>query len=219
MLEYELTADGIARGSWRIQLVIDHERPTRYRATTFGPDGEVHAAISQDPVKQRRMQLMRVDNRNYIVDVTPVPNPMLSMPQMAQALAETAITMMQATSDQKLTVVEGSEGRRYVIEVPPVAATNAAATLDLHRARTVVSASDFRIQEFEAAGTLLKQPFSISFRLLQHVVLSGLVQMSPDPFELQTAPGDVVLQGAPSDHPFDEMLTAVIRELARSRAF
>ena len=220
MLEYELTADGIARGSWRIQLVVDHERPTRYRATTFGPDGQVQAAISQDPVKQRRMQLVRIDNRNYVVDVTPVPNPMLSMPQMAQALAETVITMMQATSDQKLTVVDGPEGRRYVVEIPPIAPpASAAPTLDLHRGRTVVSANDFRIQEFEAAGTLLKQPFSISFRLLQHVVLSGSVQMSPDPFELQTGPGDVVLQGVPSDHPFDELLTTLVRELARSRTF
>lgn len=219
MLEYELTTDGVARGSWRIQLVVDHERPTRYRATTFGPDGQVQAAISQDPVKQRRMQLVRIDNRSYVVDVTPVPNPMLSMPQMAQALAETAITMMQATSDQKLTIVDGPEGRRYVVEVPPIAATSASATLDLHRGRTVVSADDFRIQEFEAAGTLLKQPFAISFRLLQHVVLNGSVPMSPDPFELQAEPGDVVLQGVPSDHPFEELLTTLARELARSRTF
>jgi hypothetical protein len=216
VLEYELVADGIARGSWRIHLVIDHERPTRYRATTLGPDGEILAAISQDPVRQRRAQLVRVDGRNYVVRVTPVPNPMLSLPQMAQALAETAITMMQATSDQKLTVVEGPEGRRYVIEIPPVTATNAAATLDLQRARTVVGGTDFRIHEFEAAGTLLKQPFSISFRLIQHMTLGG---MTPDPFELQAGPEDVVLEGVATDHPFDELLTTIVRELARSRTF
>lgn len=219
ILEYELMADGIARGSWRIHLVIDHDQPTRYRAITFGPDGEIQAAISQDPVRQRRAQLFRVDGRNYIVNVTPLPKPILSLPQMATALAETVITMMQATSDQKLTVVEGPEGRRYVIEIPPLMATNTVATLDLQRARTVVSANDFRLQEFEASGTLLKQPFSISFKLLQHLVLGGNVQMTPDPFELQTGPGDVVLEGVPTDHPFEEALITIIRELARSRTF
>jgi hypothetical protein len=219
MLEYELVADGIARGSWRIHLVIDHERPTRYRAMTFGPDGEVQAAISQDPVRQHRSQLFRVDGRNYIVNVTPLPNPMLSLPQMATALAETVITMMQATSDQKLALVEGPSGKQYVIEIPPMPPSKSVATLDLHRARTVVGASDFRIHEFEAAGTLLRQPFSISFTLIQHVVLSGDVKMTPDPFELPRGPGDVVLEGVPTDHPFEEALTTIVRELARSRTF
>jgi len=220
VLEYELVSDGLANGSWRIHLVVDHDRPTRYRVTTLAADGEVVAAMSQDPVRQRRTQLVRVDGRNYVVNVAPVSNPMLSLPQMAQALAETTITMMQATTDPKLTVVDGPQGRRqYVVEMPPVTPTTTAATLDLHRARAVVSATDFRIREFEASGTLLKQPFAISFKLLQHLVLSGNVQMTPDPFELLPGPGDVVLEGVAAEHPFEELLTTLARELARARAF
>jgi len=213
---YDLSVSGIHEGAYRLELAIDHGQPARFRARTFTPDGVLVAAISQDPGTQRRSQLVRVDGRNYIVTVGSLPSPIVSAPQMAQALVETAITMMQATSDQKLTVVEGASGRRYVVEIPPVTPTTTATTLDLHRARVVVDAADYRILEFQAAGALLRQPFDVSFTLTSRVTSAAV---TPYPFELEPGPGDVVLHGIAADHPIDELLFTVVRELAAARNF
>ena len=96
--------------------------------------------------------------------MTSMHDALVSLPEMAQAQIETAITMMQATSDQKLTILDAPGGRQYVIQMPPVAPKTGAGTFDLYQARAVIDAGDFRIQEFEASGALLKQPYSVSFK-------------------------------------------------------
>src|SRR5438093_863087 len=78
----------------RIQQLIDRDRPSRYRLSNFGPDGALDSAISQDPAASRRTQLIRVDGRNYVINLTPVREPLLSLPQIAQAQIEAVITMM-----------------------------------------------------------------------------------------------------------------------------
>jgi hypothetical protein len=215
-LDYELVAEGIAHGAWRIEQLIDHDQPTRYRISTYLPDGTLHAALSQDPQRAQRSQLVRIDQRNYIVNVDSVRTPVLSLPQMGQALVETAVTMMQAASDQRLNVVDGPNGRRYVVEMPPVATSNGAATLELYRARVVVSDGDFRLHEFEASGALLRQPFTVSFKLLRQTVRTADAVPASE-FEIQPGPDDIVLNGAPSDEPVTELLTTLARELARSQ--
>lgn len=217
-LEYDLVVDGVAHGSWRIEQLIDHDRPTRYRVAAYGVHGVLEGALSQDPLRQRRSQLVHVDDRNYIVTVGSIPNPVLSLPQMAQAIVETAITMMLATSDQKLTVLDGPGGRQYVIEMPPVASTTTAATLDLQRARTVVDGADFRIQAFEATGALLRQPFAVSFKLIRRTVRPAS-EVPPSEFDIQPGPDDVVLEGVAADVPAGELLGTILRELARARSF
>ena len=168
MLEYELTMDGMTAGPVVIRQVIDRDNPHRYKVVSYGPDGAIATAVSQDPTTQRRSQLFRVDGTNYIVRVGAIHTPVLSIPQMAQALVETSIGIMQAKSDQQLTVEDGVNGRRYIVEIPPVTPSTPTATLDLFSARAVISGSDFRIQEFEATGALLRQPFSVSVKLLTH---------------------------------------------------
>lgn len=218
LLEYELLVDGPTQGAWRIEQLIDHEQPTRYRVSAYDGTGTLEAAFSQDPERQRRSQLVRVDGRNYIVSVGAVTNPVLAVPQMARALMETAVTIMQATSDQKLTVVAGPTGTEYVIELPAVTASTAAATpLDLHRARAVVAGADFHIREFEAAGTLLRQSFSVSFKLLRRSARPS-AEVPATAFEIQPGPGDVVLEGSAETEPMRELLTTIIRELAKARA-
>ena len=165
LLEYEVSMDGMSSGPVVIRQLIDRENPNRYKIASYAPDGVMRSAISQDPLTQRRAQLIHVDGTNYIVRAGVIRNPVLSFPQMAQALVETSIGIMQAKSDQQLTVEEGPNGRRYVIEIPPVTPKNPATTLDIFGARAVISGVDFRIQEFEASGALLKQPYSVSFKL------------------------------------------------------
>jgi hypothetical protein len=215
MLEYEVAMDGMTPGPVVIRQVIDRDDPNRYRVASYMPDGTIATAISQDPIAQRRSQLFHVDGTNYIVRVAGIHKPVLSIPQMAQALVETSIGIMQAKSDQQLTVEDGPDGRRYVIEIPPVTPSTPATTLDIFGARAVISGGDFRIQEFEATGTLLRQPFSVSVKLRTHRLL-GPSADSPG-FEIEAGPADVVLEGQAADDPATELLTTVLRELGKAR--
>jgi hypothetical protein len=213
-LEYEVAMDGMTSGPVVIRQVIDRDNPNRYRVASYGPDGVIMTALSQDPLAQRRSQLFHVDGTNYIVRVGAIHTPVLSLPQMAQALVETTIGIMQAKSDQQLTVEDGPNGQRYIIEIPSVTPANsAAATLDIFGARAVISGGDFRIQEFEATGTLLRQPFSVSVKLRKHEYIGG----EKPSFEIEPEPGDVVLEGEAADDPVTELMTTVLRELGRAR--
>jgi hypothetical protein len=212
-LEYEVTLDGMTAGPTVIRQVIDRDNPHRYKVESFGPDGQISTALSQDPVSQRRSQLVRVDGTNYIVRAAGIHNPVLSLPQMAQAIMETSIGIMQAKSDQELTIEDGPNGRRYIIDVPPVTPASPATTLDIFGARAVISGGDFRIQEFDATGTLLRQPFTVSVKLRTHEYISG----SMPSFDIEPEPGDVVLDGNAADDPVTELLTTVLRELGRAQ--
>jgi hypothetical protein len=213
VLQYEVQMEGLADGPVLIRQIIDRDNPNRYKIESFAPGNRLISAISQDPVTQRRAQLIHVDGTNYIVRVDAIRNPVLSLPQMAQALVETSIGLMQAKSDQQLTIEEGPEGKRYIVDVPPVMPANPAATLDIFGARAVISAQDYRILEFQATGTVLKQPFSVSVNLLAQEYIGGA---SPS-FAIEPAPGDVVLEGEAGDDPITELLTTVLRELGRAR--
>jgi len=215
MLEYEVTMDGMTGGPVVIRQVIDRDNPHRYKVASYGPDGAIATAVSQDPTTQRRSQLFRVDGTNYIVRVGAIHTPVLSIPQMAQALVETSIGIMQAKSDQQLTVEDGPNGRRYIVEIPPVTTSTPTATLDLFSARAVISGSDFRIQEFEATGALLRQPFSVSVKLRTHDYVGGTATAAT--FEIEPGPDDVVLEGQAAEDPITELMTTVLRELGRAR--
>jgi hypothetical protein len=211
-LDYELTIDGVAGGPFRIKHLIDRSNPNHYRVASYGADGLLRSAISQDPARQQRIQVIQVDGRNYFVKVAGIREPVLSLPQMAQALVESIIRMMQATADPTLTLQDTPHGREYIVETPTVASHGAAATLDLYHARTVISAEDFRIHEFEGSGTLLRQPFSVSFKLLEQTVV-GAAEAN---FSLEPGPDDVAIEGTPGEGPFEELLTAIVREAGRT---
>jgi hypothetical protein len=213
MLEYEVALDGMANSPVVIRQTIDRDNPNRYHVASYHADGTIASAISQDPLTRRRTQLFHVDGTNYIVRVDGIRTPVLSIPQMAQALVETSIGIMQAKSDQQLTVEEGPDGRRYIIDIPPVTPANPAATLDIFGARAVISGTDFRIQEFEATGSLLKQPFSVSLKLRMQEYLGGTTPS----FDIVPGPGDVVLEGEAGDDPIHELMTTVLRELGRAK--
>src|SRR5205814_455114 len=99
-------------------------------------------------------------------------------------------------------------GRQYIIEVPPVRPASSAAILDLYRARTVIDEHDFRIVQFEASGSLLRQPYSVSFTLLRRSVRAS-ADVRPEEFEIAGGPGDVVLNGTSGSDPVTDALTVV----------
>jgi hypothetical protein len=213
LLEYDLSIGGLPGGPHRIQHLIDREHPGRYRFVNIGPDGLAESAISQDPLSGRRSELMRVDGRSYIVR-SPAGDALFSLPQMVQAQIETVITMMQATADQKLTILESPAGRQYVIEMPPVTPKEGAGTFDLYQARAVIDAREFRIREFAASGTLLRQPYTVTFKLTR-AQLRQAADVRPEEFEIPAGAGDVVLQGEGANDPFSDVLRTVLRELGR----
>ena len=216
MLEYEFFVAGEMPGPHRIAQLIDHDRPGRYRFSNYGPDGVLETAIAQDPARNRRSHLIRVDGRNYIITLTASGRLGPSFPEMGQALIETAITMMQATSDQNLTTQDTPAGRQYVVEMPPVTPRSSVAMFDLYHARAVIDERDFRIQEFEASGAVLKQPYSVTFKLIRRSVRAS-AEVPAEEFAIAAGPEDVVLAGNAEHDPVTDVLTTVLRELGRSR--
>ncbi|HEX5109521.1 MAG TPA: hypothetical protein VFV95_13785 [Vicinamibacterales bacterium] len=213
-VEYELTLSGAPER--RVVHLIDHQTPSRYRLMSYASDGALHLAVAQDPATGVRSHLFRVDGRNYIVNVGTL-QPLASLPQMAQAQLEALIGMMQATSDPTLTVVEEADGRKYVVESPPVVPKGSAAVLDVYSARAVIDGRDFRVREFKASGALLKQPYDVTFRLIRQE------QVAPETldaaaFTIQPGPDDVVLDGNVTDTPFTDVLDVVLKEVGRLRA-
>jgi hypothetical protein len=216
-LEYEFYVPTEMKGPHRIEQLIDHDRPGRFHLANYGPDGTLESAVAQDPAGKRRSHLIRVDGRNYIITLAAGPKARASLPEMGQALVETAITMMQATSDQNLSVIDTPTGRKYVVEMPAVTPVANAAVLDLYRARAVVDGNDFRIEEFEASGALLRQPYSVSFRLIRRSSRPS-ASVPAEEFAIAAGPNDVVLTGTEDLDPISDVLTTVIRELAKGGA-
>ena len=217
-LEYELFVDGPMHGTWRIEQVIDHRKPTRYRVAAYSKDGVLQNAFSQDPDRGQRSELTRIDGRNYVVQVNGLPSLMPSAPQMVQALIEASISIMRETSDPTLTVVAGATGTQYVIEIPAANGTPSAATMELQQARAVVNGADFRLQAFEATGTIFRQPLSVSYKLLRQQVRNP-ADVPATEFQIQPGATDVLLRGDPSNHPPGEFVTTIVRELAAARGF
>ena len=217
-LEYELFIDGPTYGTWRIEQVIDHRQPTRYRVAAYSKDGVLQNAFSQDPDRGQRSELTRIDGRNYIVQVNGLPALTASTPQMVQALIEASISIMRETSDPTLTVVTAASGTQYVIEIPAANGTPSAATMELQRARAVVNGADFRLQAFEATGTIFRQPLSVSYKLLRQQVRNP-ADVPVTEFQIQPGDHDILLRGDPSNQPPGEFVTTIVRELAAARGF
>ena len=212
-LEYELVFSGFP-GSHRIEQLLDHEHPNRYRIADFGPDGVMQSALSEDPLAGRRSQLVRVDGRNYIIELATTQAPPFSLPQLAQAQVETVISMMQATSDQMLTTVEAPGGTQYVIQIPTLTPANGASVADLYQARVVIDAGDFRIRELEASGMMFKLPYNVSFKLIRRATRQP-ADVPASAFAIPAGAGDLVLRGEATGDPISDVLGTVLRELGR----
>jgi hypothetical protein len=224
-LEYELALEGIPRelvapdaaaGAYRIRRVVDHSVPGRYFVASFAPDGRMLSAVAQDPIARRRTSVVRIDDQSYRFDLTLGATPSLSMLDLERLHIEASVALMQASGDQHLSVVEGPAGRRYVIEIPQVSAASATAVWDLHQARAVIEAADYRIAEFAARGTLLGQPYSVSYTLVNREVKAPAA-VGPREFDIPDDPTAIVVEGQGTTNPARDMLIGALRELAKAR--
>lgn len=220
LLQYELVLDGVPRemmpdhanGAYRVHQVIDHDSPGHYRYTSFGPDGRLLTSIAQDPVTRKRTSLLRVDDQAYRFEFAMPPGDTLSLPEIERLHMEASVMMMQASGQQVLQIVEDGPETRYRIEVPHVSASKTNAVWDLTHALVLVDAQDFRIREFSASGTFLKQPYSVSYRLISRVITA---RVTPDEFEVPTEAGQLLIAGEGTANPALDAFVGALRELTR----
>jgi hypothetical protein len=221
LLEYELTLDGVTRemmpdhqnGSYRVKQVIDHDTAGRYFVATYDPDGRILSSIAQDPAAGRRVVSARLEDVPYRFEFTLPKGVTLSPPEMERLHMQASVALMQASGNQQLQIVESPAGRRYRIEVPQVSGETSGAFWDLTEARVVIDASDYHIVEFAVSGTFLKQPYSVSYRLINRTVTAGAAE--PGLFDAPEDPGAITITGKGTVLPARDVLVAALEELAR----
>lgn len=221
--EYELALDGMPRelmrdhadGVYRIRQAIDHGKPGRFRFASYTADGRLLTSIAQDPVTRARVSLLRVDDQYYRFEFIIPATDMPSLPEIERLHMEASIAMMRASGQQVLQESTVDGRKQYVIEVPQVSTPNQQAVWDLTHARVLVDAEDYRVTELQVSGTFLKQPYSISYRLISRSIEASV---DPSMFEVPSQPGEILIAGAGSANVGTDMLFGALHELSRMKA-
>jgi hypothetical protein len=222
VLEYELALDGVPRdmlpeyvdGVYRVRQAIDHSAPGRYRISTYDSTGTLYSTIAQDPGVRRRIVALRLGGQPFRFDFTVPGTVDLSPPEMERLHMQASVAMMQASGDQRLQVVDTPSGRQYRVEVPHVSVDTPNAVWDLTEAQAVIDATDYHIVEFAVKGTFLKEPYSVSYRLLTRSVMPQS-QFDAREFDVPQDPDAITVTGVASAIPARDLLVVALRELAR----
>lgn len=223
VLEYELVLGGVPRemipdqvdGTWRIWQAIDHDVPGRFRFASYAPDGRMFTSIAEDPVAKRRVAAFRSEGQPFRFEVMlPSGAHDLSLPEMQRLHMEASIAMMQASGNQLLQTLDGPNGRFYRIEVPSVAAPSNNPVWDLTEARVLIDARDFSVAELAVQGSFLKQPYSLSYKLLRHLTAATL---PADAFAVPAQDGEIVVSGEGTAVPTHDVMVLALRALAQAR--
>ena len=221
VLEYELVVDGMPRemmtdhdnGTYRVWKAIDHDHPGRFRFASFGTDGRPISSIAQDPLLNRRVMLMSVEGQAYRFETSLPADTGLSLPELERLHLEATISMMRASGNQLLQVVDAPDGQEYRVEVQQQAAGPSASPVwDLSSARLVIKAADYRITEFAVTGTVLKRPYSVSYKLISRTLGASL---QADAFDVPQEPGQMAFTGEGSVVPTRDVMVLAFRELSR----
>lgn len=217
-LDVRLPSFGAARsGAYRIEQLVDHGTPGRYRAVWYAPDGTLAEGISEDPGAGQRAAVINIDGQVFAFRLTTSSPRAVSLRDIERHHIQAVIRLLQATAGDTLKEIGESGARRYVVELPALAADgNASGLWELNRARAVIDANDFQILELSAAGSYLGEAFSLAFRLRNRQTWSS-AEVPPNQFELPIAPNAIVLDGVSTDDFGRDLLSAALRELGRSR--
>jgi hypothetical protein len=223
VLEYELTLGGVPKemipdqvdGTYRIWQAIDHDVPGRFRFASYAPDGRMFSSIAEDPLTKHRVAAFTSEGQAYRFDVTlPSGARNLSLPDMERLHMEASIALMQASGNQMLETIDGPNGTEYRIEVPRVAGPGTNPVWDLTEARVLIDARDYSVVEFAVKGSLLKQPYTMSFRQISHV--TG-VSLPPDAFLVPSQPGEIVVAGDGTADAAHDVFVLALRALAQAK--
>jgi hypothetical protein len=221
-LEYELVLDGVpgdlmpdqANGTYRVRQVIDHDNRGRFRYTSYAADGRLFSSIGQDPAQGRRVMSLNLNGQAYRFEFTLPANTPLSLPEIERLHMQASVSLMQASGNQLLQEIETPDGKAYRIEVPKVSDIATNAVWDLTQAEAVIDADDYRIIQLAVRGTILQQPYGISFRLLTRSVTSSV---SAEEFEVPMDPQAITFRGEGTAVPARDALIAALDELARMK--
>ena len=223
VLEYELVLDGVPKemlpdqvdGTYKVWQVIDHSVPGRFRFASFASDGRMMTSIAEDPLKKRRVAAFTSEGQPYRFDVSlPANSSKMSLPELERLHMQASITMMQASGNQLLETVDGPNGKLYRIEVPSVTGPGTNPVWDLSEARVLIDARDYRVTEFAVRGSFLKQPYSMSYKQISHVIAASV---KPDAFDVPSQPGEIVITGEGSAVPTHDIVVLALRELTKMK--
>jgi hypothetical protein len=220
LLEYELIVDGVPKelmeghenGTYHVRQAIDHGTPGRFRYSSYAPDGQPFSAIAQDPATGRRVMVFHVEGQPYRFDITVPANVGPSVPEMERLHLEATIALMRAGGDQHLEEVETPAGRQYRIEVPKLQTPLPNPVWELSEARVMIDARDYRVTELAVKGTFLKQPYSVSYRLLSRSIAANV---PPDAFDIPALAGEIKIAGQGTVIPAHDAMRLALRELTK----
>ena len=223
VLEYELVLEGVTKdmlpdqvdGTYKVWQAIDHDVPGRFRFASYTADGRMLTSIAEDPLRHRRVMAFTAEGQPYRFDVTlpaAAASANMSLPEMQRLHMQATITMMQASGNQLLETVDGAGGRQYRIEVPRVTGPGTNPLWDLTEARVLIDASDYRITEFAVRGSFLKQPYSMSYKLISHVIAASV---QADAFVVPPQAGEIVIDGDGTNVPTHDVVVLALRELTK----
>jgi hypothetical protein len=223
VLEYELVLGGVPKemipdqvdGTYRIWQAIDHDVPGRFRFASYAADGRMFSSIAEDPIAKRRVTAFTSEGQAYRFDVTLPAGPRnLSLPEIQRLHMEATIAMMQASGNTLVETIAGPNGPLYRIEVPRVTAPGTNPVWDLTEARVVIDPRDYSVVECAVQGSLLKSPYSMSYKLLRHVVGATL---QPDAFSVPPQAGEIVVTGEGSAVAAHDVVVLALRALAQAK--
>jgi hypothetical protein len=221
VLEYELVIDGMPKeampdqvdGTYRVWQAIDHNVPGHFRFASYTADGRMLTSIAEDPLRKRRVMAFTSEGQPYRFEVSlPANSTNMSLPELQRLHMQASITMMQANGNQLLETIDGPNGKLYRVEVPHASAPGTNPVWDLSEARVLIDARDYRIVEFAVRGTLLKQSYSMSYKLLSHTIAASL---KPGAFDVPNQAGEIVIKGDGSTVPTHDIVVLALRELTK----
>jgi hypothetical protein len=203
-------------GKFRIEQLIDHETPGRYRVARFAESGALLDAVGEDPAAGQRVALLQVDGQPFAFRFAVDPGRATPIRELERTHVEAVLRLVQTMAGQSLREVTTPRGRSYIIEIPRVTDARAGGLWAIEHARIVIDANDFQILELNAAGTYMGERASVSFRLRRRQMRQSAAVPAAE-FELPQVPGAVTIEGPGSADLAHDILTNAPRELARSR--
>jgi len=212
-LFYDLALGGVLEnllpseqaGALRVEELIDHEHPGRYRLLKIAADGSIVGGIADDPLRGTRVRYIRANGRGYLLRFTGATAEAFSFPAVKRMALDAFITLMQAEATQPVRELSCSGEPCYDIAIDEQPDRDAGQAIVLTRARALVAAADARLIAFSASGYLAGRRFSIDFTLTRREVLAASAVTDAD-FDVPARSGDLILSGTASSSPVWDIL-------------
>lgn len=221
LLDFDLTVDlpaitGVESGTYRVEQLIDHDAPGRFRIARYAPNGDLIGAVSEDIGAGRRGVLMATRAGTFAFTFTIQPQHGIGLRDIERHHVQAMLRVLQTLAGHTVTETGEGRNRRYVVELPPLASATGEAFWQLESAHVVVDATSFEILEARASGAYMGDPFSLSFGLRRRQV-RATASVPAAEFDLPADPSAIVIDAAGTDNIAHDVMRAALEELARHR--